>query len=441
MSDKWAFLTVLVPQSLVAEYYPKAPPIRLEVSEENISFDLQANGRARRVPAGVVTVKATAKSGAAANATLELREGESRTYRFRDHQFSFVRPNRLAIATRGGALPGTSGAFFVRFLHGLNRRRIGLTHVISRARDGGLSVTFAGEPLPPLVADVVVPGRSRALLSMEVTPGPGAGYTTARLAIDRRSVVATMSGDQRDAELSAARQFASVGNTSEAMRLVEPYVAKYVRGTAGSDMEAVGVAYILIRSGQTESLYPWALDLWRSKRLAADGLVIAAEWFGQSGCHLTALDLLRELAETGIPLFTDGYSLAVARLAAYGTSDGSGSELRPREPEAPFGSGWESKTKRGMEACAPVARSRGQELREWDRQQARAAHRRIANGIEQVDWSAYLVRATPRPTRALPRVVQTALEWLETRFIPDWTRVAWHIDASEEMEEKQRSAT
>jgi hypothetical protein len=216
-----------------------------------------------------------------------------------------------------------------------------------------------------------------------------------------------------------------------------------VDATPRNDMKAVGVAYILIRSGQTQSLFPWALELWRSERVGADGLVIAAEWFGQSGCHLTALNLLRQMTETGIPLFTDGYSLAVARLAAYGTSD-----LGPRRDASiqrldDRGStfSWESKAMPGIEACTHVARSLGQELRDWDRLQARAAHKRIVRGIAQVDWSAYLVRFAPRPNRALPYLIRTGFDWLETRLISDWMRIAWRVHGPADTMQKPRSTT
>jgi hypothetical protein len=278
---------------------------------------------------------------------------------------------------------------------------------------------------------------------MGTTLGPGAGYTTARVIVDRHSSTATISGDQTDPELSAARQFASVGNTTEAMRLVAPYVARYVDGAPRNDMEAIGVAYILIRSGQTESLFPWALELWRSERLAADGLIIAAEWFGQAGCHLTALNLLRQMAETGLPVFTDGYSLAVARLAAYGTRElrprRDASARRPDDRRAALPG--KSEAAPGIEACAHVARSLGQELREWDRRQARAAHERIVRGIAQVDWSAYLIRLALRPNRALPHLLRTGFEWLETRLMSDWTRIAWRVHGPGETEQKPRSAT
>jgi hypothetical protein len=282
-------------------------------------------------------------------------------------------------------------------------------------------VTFEREPGAPLFADVLAPGHSRFLLSLATTELPE-GYRMTRLSVDRHAPTATISGDLADPELRAARQFAWGGNLGEAMHLVRPYLDDYRVNEPTNDLEAAAVAYIVIRAGDVNALFPWGLELSRSPRLAADGLVVAAEWFAEAGCHLTALNMLRRMTSMGFPLFTDGYSLAIARLASYATVDiRSRSDLDKDERQS--------------------AMMIGQELREWNRLEARAAHKQLTRRIAQVDWSSYWIRAAPRPRLPLPRFLRTTWDRLDTLLTSDWTRIAWQVHESPQTDPNARSTT
>jgi hypothetical protein len=125
----------------------------------------------------------------------------------------------------------------------------------------------------------------------------------------------------------------------------------------------------------------------------------------------------------------------VARLAAYASTD----------PEHRNGSRRPPPDRRPVFAKKPEVMSRayelGQYLRDWDRKQARAAHQRMRRGIAQVDWSAYLVRQSLRPKFDLPRPVLTPFDWLETRLMPNWTRIAWRVNRVPQMKDNERSTT
>jgi hypothetical protein len=207
-------------------------------------------------------------------------------------------------------------------------------------------------------------------------------------------------------------------------------------------------------------------DLLSSTHVNADSLVIASEWFGNAGCHLSALNLLKRLPNVGFPLFTDGYSLAIARLAAYAPrrlggrpswrveSSATGAAAPFHAVAASVGKEWEyfppeqqrpneasPEQRRPNEASwqryyslireaspTPVAWITGQNLMPWNCDDAGNVHRYLLRDIKTVDWSSYFLRISlARFSR--PRALRTALDWLSTRLMREWTAITWRIPA------------
>src|SRR6266498_841056 len=115
-----------------------------------------------------------------------------------------------------------------------------------------------------------------------------------------------------------AWRMAARGALEEAVEALRARIAGYRTREIANSLEAVSVAYILIRAGRFDLLEPRMRELPGSRSVPADAIVVAAEWFAHAGCHLSAFNLLRELPNVGVlPLFSDGFSLALARLTAY----------------------------------------------------------------------------------------------------------------------------
>jgi hypothetical protein len=79
---------------------------------------------------------------------------------------------------------------------------------------------------------------------------------------------------------------------------------------------AVG-AYVLLRLGELERLHDWTQNLCDWFPWLPDGAIIRAEQLARKGEHPSALKLLLQLAERGLPLFSSGLSYALNRLRQY----------------------------------------------------------------------------------------------------------------------------
>jgi hypothetical protein len=439
-----AYLSVQVPYAMNLEHVPKRAPVLLEAPQSGKLLQLRANGRFTAVPAGIVYLTAKPRDADSVTVAIELKSGQWYHYKFSGDRFCRVLPHEFRFTAIDRALPGKMGVIFVRFLDGRDMKPTQLSHLIRSTADGGLSISFAGEPLLPLMAEVVSPGHARTLLALAPKAGPGKGYTTAHLSLERRNATVMITSYDTDPDLALAWRLSLRGNFTEALRIVQPYLQRYRAGETPNELDAAGLAYILIRAGQFDWLGPWALDLVHSRQVRADGLVIASEWFGNAGCHVSALNLLRQLPHVGFPLFTDGYSLATARLAAYATS-------RYGKPEAPRVQPAQFEPHEGEEredvnwrkyrtligdskesVCVPWIE--GQQLIPWNCDEARHVHQHLTRGIRNVDWSSYLVRFGRSSHIRLRRLLAGPFEWLETRLSPYWSAVVWRIPYESEIE-------
>jgi hypothetical protein len=79
---------------------------------------------------------------------------------------------------------------------------------------------------------------------------------------------------------------------------------------------AVG-AYTLLRLGELKRLHDWTANLMAWFPWLPDGLTVRAEHLARLGEHKQALAILLELPERGLPVFTDGFSIALDRLELY----------------------------------------------------------------------------------------------------------------------------
>jgi hypothetical protein len=440
VNDSIAYLSLRVPSALNAEHAPRHAPILLEVPGSSTApIELRANGRYRAVPAGIVHLTARPGSAQAVTVEIELQPREAYHYRFKEEQFTDAPAKTFGLTTSGPALSNNQGLVFARLLEGPDLRPTQLTHVVRHTAEGGLAIWFAGTPHPPLMLEVMAPGHSRALLALAPKPGPGI-YSTARLTLESVNAVVAITATDVDPDLASAWRSAVRGDFTESLRLIKPHLKLYAKEQPGIEITAAGVAYILIRGGQCSRLGSWALNLFASDRICADGLVIASEWFGNAGCHVTAMNLLRRLPNVGLPLFTDGYSLAVARLAAYATAAPRKRGVwHFREPPLRISETPKSDDTIWQMYGALLQKSestippwiRGQELTSWDRDEARDVHQYLVKRIRDVDWSSFLLRASRRPRHALPPLFLFAYEWLEARLGPSWIPIQWQIPSSD----------
>jgi hypothetical protein len=87
-------------------------------------------------------------------------------------------------------------------------------------------------------------------------------------------------------------------------------------------------AYAILRLGQPALLRDWTARLLDEFPWLPDGVAIHAELLARSGEHEEALELLLRLPERGLPVFSDGLSYAIDRLAVYA---GDGADLDSKQ--------------------------------------------------------------------------------------------------------------
>jgi hypothetical protein len=237
-----------------------------------------------------------------------------------------------------------------------------------------------------------------------------------------------------------AWRLAARGAHQEAVRALRGRVDGYrARGVADS-LEAVSVAYILIRAGEFDRLDPWVSELPGSRSAPVDAIIVTAEWFAQAGCHLSAFNLLRELPKLGeFPLFSDGFSLALARLTAYASISVSGSaEFDTKErgvevADAPGHSSTEyvaSHESRDGESPAnqklpPTAIA--QELTASNVREAQQVLKTYVENVRRVDWSSYLLRLSDDQPFGVGRLLRGIRDVAATRLGQGWVTVSWRL--------------
>jgi hypothetical protein len=90
-----------------------------------------------------------------------------------------------------------------------------------------------------------------------------------------------------------------------------------LRGKRRDPVAAAAGAYALLRVGELERLHDWTRNLERWVPWLADGVVIRAEHLVQLRQDRKALGMLLTLERRGLPLFTEGLTLAIKRLRRY----------------------------------------------------------------------------------------------------------------------------
>lgn len=96
---------------------------------------------------------------------------------------------------------------------------------------------------------------------------------------------------------------------------------------------AAAGAYMLLLLGELDRLHQWTLNLMNWFPWLPDGLTVLAEHQALLGQHEEALSLLLRLPERGLPIFSDGLNIALARLELYqglGREVGEGDAMAAR---------------------------------------------------------------------------------------------------------------
>jgi hypothetical protein len=251
-----------------------------------------------------------------------------------------------------------------------------------------------------------------------------------------------ISAESPNTELAMAWRLAARGLFEEAVGALTDRIIEYQTGSIGNSVEAVSVAYILIRAGRLDLLDPWVRELLHSRAVAADAIVVVAEWFARAGCHVSAFNLLRELPNVGVfPMFSDGVSLAIARLTSYasmstGFADETEHRRRTRDSlsQANLG-GASSVSIQQLTVNAPTDPLAsplwlGQELTPQNVIEAGRVLQPFARRVGGIDWSSYLLRMSEPRSRALTRQVWTVRDLFATRLEGGWIPVSWRLLAS-----------
>jgi hypothetical protein len=183
-----AFLSIQVPRETNLRYGRERAPILLETETGDVSLELRANGRPAPVPSGVVYL--TLEPGTAQERVVGMNLEAGKRYNYQFSRRGLVSPaaERFCVSSTR-AVGGRSGSLFIRILEGPMRKAVARTYFVGRTEDGGLSFIFEVPPVPPVLAEIMVPGHSRTLLALAMKPGPGRLQSTARLTfetMDRR---------------------------------------------------------------------------------------------------------------------------------------------------------------------------------------------------------------------------------------------------------------
>jgi hypothetical protein len=267
-----------------------------------------------------------------------------------------------------------------------------------------------------LALEALSVGNSRVLLALPASRTPRIRGTTSFVSFRQVGSTITVSARHPDSRLARATQAARIGRLADAVELVGPYVRRYRARKTFDYVEAATVAYVLLRAGELDSLTTWIDDLIDGGDQVVDCLILAAEWYAEAGCHLTALNLLSRIPDRGLPLLSGSYGLAKARLVAYGVTEARGATLG-------------SDTKRpttDKDACM-----RGQSLELWNVRQAGKIAEFLSHRISNVDWSEQFLKVETEGGGRRLRVLSLALRHgLATRLDPSWVPLSWQLDSN-----------
>lgn len=105
----------------------------------------------------------------------------------------------------------------------------------------------------------------------------------------------------------------------EAAQVVE--AQEHVKAVDGTEIlrpiGAAVMAYVQLRLGEQDRLKEWTASLCRDCKWLPDGIPIRAEHQARLGNHAEALEVLLQLGQRGLPIFSSGLSYALDRLRQY----------------------------------------------------------------------------------------------------------------------------
>jgi hypothetical protein len=426
-----AFLQVSLPPAVQRQHATGSATVMLEDGTSRVPIPLQADGRIQPVPSGVYRVAVTTPFSKAVSGALNLNSSSVIRCRFAAQDFVRRRVDGVRLTGTQAALPGSSGYLWLRVVDGPGRRPTSQPYVIQVSDASELIIELDGEAPARMSLEVLSVGRARALLALTADYDRKAKTSTAIVVPQRLGRTVTLSARPANARLAQAARSAETGRLTDAVQLIQPFVDKYRSGDLQDAVEALTVAYVLVRSGDFASLSPWVESLVSNGPFLSDALVLFAEWYGHAGCHLSALNLLSQLPSSGLPLLAGCYALASARLAAYataGTQDATGDRAASEEASqldsnSPAGDYLASKH---HPENAPHIR--GQQLEDWNVSQARDVLSYLSTGISAVDWSEHFLKLDLSTKRTwLARPGTFIAEAFETRLRRGWGAVRWQL--------------
>jgi hypothetical protein len=128
-----------------------------------------------------------------------------------------------------------------------------------------------------------------------------------------------------------ARYLADGDLRSASQYITAEYAEQLLRGKMMDPLAAALGGYVLLAQGELERMHDWSGNLADWFKYMSDGSAIEGERLALLGEHEAAYTRFMQLGERGLPIFTNGFSMALSRLRHY--SD-FGEDRAPRTPDA-----------------------------------------------------------------------------------------------------------
>ena len=308
-----------------------------------------ADGSVWQVPAGDIRVSVSAPSGELCSRVVTLSPRESYILHV------ILGPGELREAGFG-IMAAEQNADIDRLVSAALLRQLGYRNVVPEDVRSLRARSTSVRPIEGLQVIQHMDAAGR-LVSTFLPPMPrDAVVTLTPDFASRHSALAAMhylrAGDIRGAEAVCDSLLLSGRNHDDSQKSIDP-------------VTIIVSSYVALRHAKNDLVHNISLSAPKEWPWLPDTYIIAAEYFARAGFHITALNHLRQLLSAGLPLFTEGYTLALTRLSSYSSS---------------MDDVW-LETDQYPTSLLPYA---AQSLNSWDIVEARAIHRDL------LVWSRYM---------------------------------------------------
>jgi len=218
------------------------------------------------------------------------------------------------------AEPETEHTWWVRFvtLHGLQQAAGADDVSVDGVEQHGSSTLIrvkVGSPTPHFA---VVGAAGEVPLNVALPAAGWARSTSCVLTADASSGRLYLGAYPDIEEVRIASQFLASGDVREGARVfLDSDAEELLQGKMADPLGAAVGGYLLLRAGALNRMHDWPENLASWFPWLPDGAIVAGEKAARDGDHVRALTHFVKVEETGLPIFTDGYSFLLSRLRQY----------------------------------------------------------------------------------------------------------------------------